>query len=232
MHTEVSCDLCALDPMCSILEYGANEEKIPEGVLLRCRPVSRGETIFRKDDPFRSVFAVKSGSFKTYVPKPDRGDQVVGFHLVGELIGSEGLSGELYPFTARALEESSVCELRLNRLAESGYELETIQKGIIQLLSSEVTFNHELISSLVHQSADQRIAGFLLSLSQRLLRHGMQQKSIRLSMSRSDIGSYLGLASETVSRILTKLQKSGFIHLQHKNLEILDATALAQLADI
>ncbi|MEJ1340329.1 MAG: helix-turn-helix domain-containing protein [Candidatus Sedimenticola sp. (ex Thyasira tokunagai)] len=218
--------------MCSVLEYGENEQIMPEGVLLLRRPVSRGETIFRKDDPFRSIFAVKSGSFKTYVPKSDRGDQVVGFQLVGELIGSEGLASEFYPFTARALEESCVCELRLSRLTETDCDMEKLQQGIIQLLGSEVAFNHEIISSLVHQGADQRIAGFLLSLSQRLERRGMQQKSMRLSMSRGDIGNYLGLASETVSRILTKLQKSGSIRLQHKNLEIIDRAALAELADI
>ncbi|MES9904203.1 MAG: helix-turn-helix domain-containing protein [Sedimenticola sp.] len=217
--------------MCSLLEYGENQLIMPEGVLLRCQPVSRGETIFRKDDPFRSIFAVKSGSFKTYIPKSNRGDQVVGFHLIGELIGSEGLAGGHYPFTARALEESSVCELRLNRLSETECDLVALQQGIIQLLGGEVSFNHELISSLVHQSADQRIAGFLLSLSRRLQRRGIERKLIRLPMSRSDIGNYLGLAGETVSRILTKFQKAGSIRLQCKHLEILDSTVLSILAD-
>lgn len=228
---EVACDHCGLDPLCAILEYDEGKSKLPEGILLRRRPVPRGETIFRKDDPFRSIFAVKSGSFKTYIPKLDRGDQVVGFHLAGELIGSEGLAGALYPYTARALEESSVCELRLSRLPETDYDIEALQQGVIKLLGSEVAFNHELISSLVHQSADQRIAGFLLSLSLRLQKRGMYRERFRISMSRSDIGNYLGLASETVSRILTRFQKAGCIRLQHKNLEILDGDALARIAD-
>ena len=239
---EVECENCGLDPMCDLLGYAEEGSQVPEGVLLRRCPVSRGsislhfsgsedETIFRKGDPFRSIFAVKSGSFKTYVPKTDKQDQVVGFHLAGELIGAEGLAGNAYPYTARALEDSSVCELRLEGLSETGRPVEALQQGIITLLGGEVAFNHELISTLVHQSADQRIAGFLLSLSTRLQRRGLPQSEFKMGMSRSDIGNYLGLASETVSRVLTRFQKSDFIRLNHKCLVIIDREALAAVAE-
>ena len=228
---EVECKDCGLDPMCALLDYAEEDSGVPEGVLLRRRPVSRGETIFHKGDPFRSIFAVKSGSFKTYVPKLDRVDQVVGFHLYGELIGAEGLAANSYPFTARALEDSSICELRMELLPETGRTLEALQEGIIALLGWEVAFNHQLIASLVHQSADQRIAGFLLSLSDRLQRRGMPKTEFRMSMSRSDMGNYLGLASETVSRALTRFQNSGLIRLRHKYLVLLDPARLAEIAD-
>jgi CRP/FNR family transcriptional regulator len=228
---EVACQDCGMDPMCSILEYAEEGSYVPEGVLLRRRQVARGETIFLKDDSFRSVFAVKSGSFKTYIPKVSGHDQVVGFHLIGELIGMEGLSSQRYPYTARALQDSSVCELRMESLAETGYLLEELQRGIISMLSAEVAFNHQLITALIHQSADQRLAGFLLNLTKRLYSRGMRQAEFQIGMSRSDIGSYLGLASETVSRALTRFQKNGLIQLRHKRLRLLDPDGLREIAE-
>jgi len=217
--------------MCSILDYADEESNVPEGVLLRRRHVARGETIFLKDDPFRSVFAVKSGSFKTYIPTISGVDQVVGFHVIGELVGIEGLADQRYPYTARALQDSSVCELRFEALSGSGREREALQQGIINILSTEVAFNHQLITALIHQSADQRLAGFLLNLTKRLHTRGMRQVEFQIGMSRSDIGSYLGLASETVSRVLTRFQKAGLIQLRHKRLQLLDEEGLSDIAE-
>jgi CRP/FNR family transcriptional regulator len=229
-QTEVECQDCGLDPMCSILEYAEEDSGVPEGILLRRRPVDRGETIFRKGDLFHSIYAVKSGSFKSYVPHVDHPDQVVGFHLYGELIGSEGMAEGSYPYTARALERSSVCELRLEKLSQTGRSLEELQGALIKMLGKEVAFGHELIATLVHQSAEQRIAGFILSMSERLQRRGIPSVEFNISMSRSDIGNYLGLAGETVSRILTKMQKQGVIRLQHKRIVVLDPRELDRLA--
>ncbi|MES9958860.1 MAG: helix-turn-helix domain-containing protein [Sedimenticola sp.] len=230
VSAEVECQNCGLDPICSILDYAEERSGVPEGVLLRRRPVSRGETIFRKDDPFHSLFAVKAGSFKTYIPRFDHTDQVVGFHLVGEMLGSEGMANGSYPYTARALENSSVCELRLEKLEDSGKPIEELQQGIIELLGKEVAFSHELIASMVHQTSEQRVAGFLSSLSHRLHRRGMPSQEFNMGMSRSDIGNFLGLAGETVSRVLTKFQKQGLIRLKHKRVTILDAAAVQQMA--
>jgi CRP/FNR family transcriptional regulator len=228
---EVACEDCGLDGMCSILDYAEDDSNVPDGILLRRRHVARGETIFLKDDPFRSVFAVKSGSFKTYIPKISGVDQVVGFHVIGELVGIEGLADQRYPYTARALQDSSVCELRLEALSDSGREHDELQQGIINMLSAEVAFNHQLITALIHQSADQRLAGFLLNLTKRLHTRGMRQAEFQIGMSRSDIGSYLGLASETVSRVLTRFQKGGLIQLRHKRLQIIDHEGLSDIAE-
>ncbi|WP_078487416.1 helix-turn-helix domain-containing protein [Solemya velesiana gill symbiont] len=186
---------------------------------------------FARTTPFHSLFAVKSGSFKTYVPRFDHPDQVVGFHLVGEMLGCEGMAGGNYPYTARALENSSVCELRLEKLSDAGRSIEELQKGIIELQGKEVAFSHELIASMVHQSSEQRVAGFLLSLSNRLQRRGMPSSEFNMGMSRSDIGNFLGLAGETVSRVPTKFQKQGLIKLNHKRVTILDAAAVQHFAN-
>ncbi len=227
---EVECEDCGLDPICVVLDYAEEESGVPEGVLVRRRPVERGETLFHKGDPFHSIYAVKSGAFKTLIPREGQPAQVIGFHLPGELVGTEGIAGAVYPCTARALENSSVCELRLDRLPDAGRPLEALQRSVIELLGKEVAFNHELIGALVHQTGEQRLAGFLLSLSERLERRGMPGRHFVLSMSRSDIGNYLGLASETVSRLLTRFQKQGLIRIQRRRIVIVDPAAITAIA--
>ncbi|MCP4284658.1 MAG: helix-turn-helix domain-containing protein [Gammaproteobacteria bacterium] len=227
--TEVDCDDCGLDPICMVLDYAEETSGVPEGVLLRRRQVNRGEVIFHQNDPFRSILAVKSGSFKNYMVQAKQTHRVIGFQFPGELIGVEAMSQKTYPYTARALEKSTVCELCIDRLQESGRPLEVLQASFIELLGKEVEFNHRLVSSLVHQSADQRIAGFILSISNRLARRGLPNLEFTLTMSQTDIGSYLGLASETVSRVLTRLGRSGAIRLRRKRVLIRDGTILEQL---
>jgi len=226
---EVDCDDCGLDPVCTVLDYAEKASGVREGVLLRRQPVNRGEIIFHQEEPFRSIFAVKSGSFKSFMVHAKQPHRVIGFQFPGELIGVEAMSQKTYPCTARALEKSTVCELCIARLHESERPLETLQASLIELLGKEVEFNHRLISSLVHQSAEQRIVGFILSISNRLARRGLPSLEFTLTMSQTDIGSYLGLASETVSRVLTRLGRSDVIRLRRKRILIRDRSILEQL---
>lgn len=228
---EIGCRSCSLDPLCLLLGYGEDSAHLPDGILLRRRPVARGESIFRSGDPFHSVFAVKSGSFKTLMPGQSGHDQIIGFFLPGEIIGTVGFAEGVYPCTARALEASYICELRLDRLSESGNPTEVLQRAIIDLLGKEVAFNNSLLSSLIRQSAEQRIGAFLLNLSRRLDKRGKSCSEFTLGMSRGDIGSYLGLASETVSRVLTRFQKSGLLSLDKKQVSLLDPQGLTQLVE-
>ena len=150
------------------------------------------------------MLAVKSGSFKTLLPSQSGQDQVIGFHFPGETMGTAGVAEGVYPCTARALEAGNICEVRMERLEESGKSTEMLQRAIIEMLGKEVSFNNSLMTSLIRQSAEQRVGAFLLNLSQRLQARGRPGEEFSLSMSRSDMGSYLGLASETVSRVLTR----------------------------
>ena len=227
---EVECEDCALDPMCRILDYNEGANPPPEGILLRRQSVRRGETLFRMGDPFRSVFAVKSGSFKTLILLEQGGERVIGLYLPGELIGAEAMSTGHYSCTARALETGSVCELRVGRLPESGRSIEALQRGIIDLLGREVAFRHQLSSSLIRQSGEQRLAAFLLNVSERLTARGSGGKEFTIHMSRSDIASYLGLATETVSRLLTKFQKAGLLFIRHKRVRIKEREQLERIA--
>jgi CRP/FNR family transcriptional regulator len=145
-------------------------------------------------------------------------------------MGTEGMAKGTYPCTIQALEDSQVCELRLDRLPETGKTLELVQQRIIRLLGHEVAFNHALISTLVHNRAEQRVSGFLLNLSDRLKQRDMPYHVFSLEMTQSDIGSFLGLTNATVSRVLARLQKSGLISLRHREVRILDSDSLRTTA--
>jgi len=228
---EVACKHCGLDDLCKVLDYGEGEDDLPEGTLKRRQYVAQGETIFRAGDPFRSIFAIKSGSFKTLVSTDPDSEQVLGFHFVGELIGTEGLADGNYRCTARALETSSICEVNLGRLEETGRSVESLQQAIISLLGKEIAFEHSLSAALIRQSGEQRIAAFIVSLSDRLAARGMGGLEFKMNMSRADIASYLGLAKETVSRILAKFQKEGILSTRGKNLALKDTVRLKQLVN-
>ncbi len=226
---EVECVNCILDSMCQLLDYAKADADLPEGILLRHKSVARGETIYRQEDPFRAVFAVKSGSFKNIIPETDGQEQVVGFCLPGELMGAEGMSEKLYPSTVRALEASHICELRVERLPESGRPLEVLQQRMIELLGGEIAFNRKLMATIARQSSEQRMAAFLLNLSQRYSSRGYAGHEFVLRMSWADIGSYLGLASETVSRVMSKFQKAGLLVLEKKCVTLLNTSGLKEL---
>jgi len=226
---EVECELCGLDALCELLEYGECDQ--PSDTLLRSQPVSRGDVIFKAGEPFRSFIAVKSGSFKTTTTTQQGQEKVTGFHLAGEMVGTEGIALDYYSSTARALESGSICELRLDNLYKIGCPQHELQSRVISILGSEVAFSQGLHGTLIRQSSEQRLAAFLLSVYNRLDKRGISSVDFRLSMSRSDIASYLGLASETVSRILMKLQKLGMINIRNKQVQISDLDALEGLAN-
>ncbi|MCU7845569.1 MAG: helix-turn-helix domain-containing protein [Candidatus Thiodiazotropha sp. (ex Monitilora ramsayi)] len=227
---EVECCDCGLDPMCQVLDYAQVGSGLPEGLLLRRQPVASGERLFEAGQTCDHIYAVKSGSFKSVIEEPDGRERVVGFYFAGELIGADGMAEQQYSSSVRALELSQVCQLELGRLSESGRSEERIQRALIEMLGSEVALNHLVTSSLVRQSAEQRLAAFLLSLSERLNKRGFSPATIRLRMSRSDIGSYLGVARETVSRILTKFQNEGLIRIRKNQIYLVNRSGLSDMA--
>lgn len=227
---EVACRDCGLDPMCQVLDYALEESGVPEGILLRRQQVSTGEALFSTGQAFDAIYAVKSGSFKALVPESRPEERVVGFYFAGELIGAESMAEQGYTSTVRALEPAQVCVLHLDRLHQAPRQPELVQQALIEMLSREVAANKQLMTALVRQNAEQRVAAFLLSLSERLSRRGFDADLFSLRMSRGDMGSYLGLARETVSRLLTRFQQQGLIRLRHKQMQLLDARGLGQIA--
>jgi CRP/FNR family transcriptional regulator len=227
---EVDCERCGLDSLCEFLDYGEGELDLPEGTLVRSRTVARGEAIFKEGDTFRSFIAVKSGSFKSTILTPQDEEKVIGFHLAGEMIGTEGITLGRYSSSARALETSAICELNLENMYKANGSLNELQNRVISILGNEIEFYQGLHGTLIRQSSEQRMAAFLMSIYNRMDKRGTSGTDFRLSMSRSDIASYLGLASETVSRILMKLQKLGMINIRNKQVQIADLGFLEEMA--
>lgn len=186
--------------------------------------------LFSAGHPFKAMYAVKSGSFKAMVSDAARGERVVGFFLAGDLIGAEGIANQRYSYGVRALEQGSVCILQMDRLDETGRSTEVLQRALIEMLGHEVALNHRVTSSLIQQNAEQRLAAFIISLSGRMAARGLASDRLWLSMSRSDIASYLGLARETVSRILTRFQNAGLIGLRKQYLKVLNRQGLERAA--
>jgi CRP/FNR family transcriptional regulator len=226
----VACRECGLDPLCQVLDYAQQDSGVPDGILMRRQPMQRGELLFSAGQPFHAIFAVKSGSLKAMSFDFTGSERVVGFFLPGDLIGAEGMANQAYAYSVRALEESSVCRLELDRLAQSGRETEMLQGALIRMLGQEVVMNHLVTSSLIQQNAEQRVAAFILSLSKRSSLRGLSKYNLGLSMSRSDIASYLGLARETVSRVLTRFQNSGLIGLRKNAVMVLNPNGLEQVS--
>jgi CRP/FNR family transcriptional regulator, anaerobic regulatory protein len=227
---EVACCDCGLDPMCLVLDYAEADSDLPEGILLRRQQVEAGAALFGAGCAFDAIYAVKSGSFKASMPVAQGDERVIGFYFAGELIGVEGMAEQRYANTVRALEASQVCILHLHRLDQAGRSQKAIQGALIDMLSREVALTQHTTAALVRQNADQRLAAFLLSLSDRLNSRGLSPDRIALRMSRSDIGSYLGLARETVSRLLTRFQRQGLIRLRSKQLCLQDNRRLRSIA--
>ena len=229
---KVACKDCNLFQLCLPFGLGDADLALLDSIIKRQRVIKRGEHLFRPGDPFVFVYAVKSGTIKTYTPILDGGDQVTGFHLPGELLGLDAITTEVHPCGAIALETSSVCELPLHRLEELGSVVASVQRQMLRILSKQILHDQTLQVLLCKRSAEERLAALLLSLSYRYKRRGFSASEFNLSMSRQDIASYLGLAEETVSRLFTRFQEQGLIVALRKHVNLLDLPRLESLVGL
>lgn len=196
------------------------------------RRVRRGETLFRADDPFRALYEVRAGWFKCTLGDAGGREQVIGFAMAGELLGIEGFASGRYTERASALEDSEVRVLPhavLEKLADS---MPAVQRYLHAQLAREIVRSHSLMMVLASMSAEQRIASFLLGLSRRCAERGVPAGELALPMTREDLGSYLGLTLETVSRVLSRFGKAGLIELGGKRVRVGDRVALAAAAGV
>ncbi len=226
----VNCNHCGLNAIC--LPQTLNEEEmnaIDEHVK-RGKPLHRGDKVFEMGDEFRSFFAVRSGAIKAYSIDAEGEEQVVGFFLPGEILGLDSIAAEQYVCTAKALETTAVCEIPYSDVAALSQKISKLQSQMYRMLSKEIHADHELHMLLGNQTAEARFAAFLMTLSLRYEQRRLSSASFRLPMARTDIGNYLGLAVETVSRVFTRLQGSGILKVEGKEVEILDRHQLCTMA--
>ncbi|MGR2662216.1 fumarate/nitrate reduction transcriptional regulator Fnr [Chromobacterium haemolyticum] len=228
-NLKVSCSNCSLKELC--LPVGLNREELTQldAVIRQSRRLKRGEYLFRSGEGFRSLFAVRTGFFKTSVASQDGREQVTGFHMSGELMGLDGISANVHGCDAIALEDSEVCELPFSRMESLGREIPTLQHHFYRLMSREIVRDQNVMLLLGNMKAEERLAAFLLNLSQRLSTRGFAANDFILRMSREEIGSFLGLKLETVSRTLSKFQQQGWIMVDHKHIQLVMVDELKAL---
>jgi CRP/FNR family transcriptional regulator len=223
---KVACRDCSLSTLC--LPMGLRPEDVDrlDAIVKRSRPLQRGDHLFRTGEHFRNLYVVKTGAVKTFTQTNDGDEQVVGFHLPGEVLGLDAIQDGSHGCNARALETTAICELPFDRLADLSANIPSLQHQMFRLLSREIGHEAEMMTLLGRGTAEERVASFLLSLSERFRRRGFSATDFFLSMSRQEIGSYLGLALETVSRLFTRFQDEGILKVDRKHVQILDIDRL------
>jgi CRP/FNR family transcriptional regulator, anaerobic regulatory protein len=235
LHTAsctVACSSCNLREIC--LPVGLTQvelEHIDRRLVAGRRKVARGETLFRAGDRFDAVFAVWTGFFKTCVASKDGRDQVTGFQMGGELVGLDGIGTRRHEVDAVALEDSQVCVIAYDELEALAREVVSLQQQFHRIMSREIVRDHGVMLLLGSMHAEERVAAFLLNLTHRLRVRGLSASSVLLRMSREEIGSFLGLKLETVSRTFSKFQANGLLFVRQRQIQITDPVGLQQLLD-
>ena len=226
---EVTCSSCNLRELCLPGALCAEELARVENLVYARRRVRRGESVFGAGDEFKSVYAIRSGFFKTSVVDGEGREQVTGFFMSGELMGLEGLGTGTYNGTAVALEDSEACVLPYSLIEEMSRELPVLQRHLHSVLAREIVRDHGVMMLLGSMRAEERLATFLTNLSRRFLRRGYSASDFHLRMTREELGSYLGLKLETVSRLFSRFQEEGLIDVQQKHVRIVDTAGLERI---
>ncbi|HEX2830459.1 MAG TPA: fumarate/nitrate reduction transcriptional regulator Fnr [Burkholderiales bacterium] len=224
----VSCSNCCLAHVC--LPHGLTPGALSDmDELTRVkRRIARGASLYRAGDTFESLYAVRSGSFKTVGVSRHGDEKVTGLHLPGEVMGLEAINSKRYGYDAVALEDSEVCVIPFGHLSQLSLRLPELQQQLLRILSGDISRDQGLMLLLGGMDAGQRLAAFLLSLSRRYQKLGYSATCFSLRMTREEIGSYLGLTLETVSRLFSRFQKDGLLSAHQKEIEIRNVEKLRE----
>ena len=225
-----SCSNCNLFNIC--IPQGLDKDNIEKlnTLIKRPRPVHRGEHIFRAGDKFRHIYAVRSGTVKSYVLTDACEEQIIGFYLPGEILGFNSIKTEEYICSAVALETCSYCEIPFSQVEEVCSRIPELQRQIFRLMSKEISFSNDMMLSICSKNAEEKLATFLVSLSNRFQHRGYSAREFKLAMSRQEIGVYLGLTIETVSRTFSRMQKKDIIKVDRKSVAINNLPTLRQIS--
>jgi CRP/FNR family transcriptional regulator len=229
---QVNCGNCRLNSICLPLALETDDIQQLDDIIQRSKPLQKSQHLYREGDDFQSVYAVRSGTLKAYKTTDDGREQVTGFYFPGEILGMDGISNNAHASSAKALETVAVCEIPFTSLEKLSTLMPNLQRHFFQLMSHEITEDQQLITLLSKNSADERVASLMLSISTRNARRKLSSTQFRLPMSRVDIGNYLGLTVETVSRVFSRMQKMDILLVDNKEIEILDINNLRKMANL
>lgn len=226
----IRCSTCMLNEICLPLGMQRGDiNKLDELIKERIR-VPKGSALFQLGDPTEAVYGIRSGSLKTQLEDSSGQVQITSFLLPGEIIGMDGLLDNTHVSNAIALEDSEVCVIRIDELDELSHHLPVLQQQLRRLMSKEISRSHQLVMALGALRSEQRLAAFLINLSQRLTTLGYSSSEFILRMSREEIGNYLGLTLETVSRLFSRFARDGLIRVRQREVHILDMQGLQVLS--
>ena len=228
---KVACSNCNLRELCMPVGLSDDELRRVDELVTNRRSVKRGNALFHNGERFTSLYSVRTGFFKTSLTTEDGRDQVTGFQMAGEIMGLDGIGSEQHTCDAIALEDAEVCVMPFNRIEEIAREVGALQKHVHRIMSREIVREHGVMLLLGSMRAEERLAAFLLNLLQRLQARGFSHSELILRMTREEIGSYLGLKLETVSRTFSKFQDEGILEVKQRDIRILDAEALQRVVN-
>lgn len=228
VNMAIRCQNCSFNHLCIPVSLNQTEMQNLDDIIERKRPLHKNDVLTTPGQKFGSLYAVRSGSFKSYINAGDGEHQITGFHLPGDIIGFDGLTEEHYQSFTQALETSMVCEIPYDKLDEMSVTLPTLRRQMHKTMSSELKHDHDMMMLLNKRTAQERLGYFIVSLSERFASRGYSPSEFHLTMTRSEIGNYLGLTVETVSRLLTRFQKENLIKVDGKLIQIVNESALRE----
>lgn len=229
-RSAINCQDCGFSQLC--LPFSLNDTELSQldDIIQRKKPLHKADMLFEAGQSQRCLYAIRTGSFKTFTLTEQGEQQITGFHLPGDIVGFDGLSKQQHPSYAEALETAMVCEIPLSNLETLLDQLPRLRQQMMRLMSEDIRADQQMMLLLNRKTAEQKLATFLSQLAQRYASRGFSASEFRLTMTRSDIGNYLGLTVETISRLLSKLDKEQLIRVDGKLISITDKAALAKLA--
>lgn len=222
---KVACSSCNLRELCMPVGVSSEELDRIDQVIATRRKVRRKTPLFRNGEKFQALYAIRTGTFKTCVTTEDGRDQVTGFQMAGEIVGLDGIVNDQHACDAIALEDAEVCVMPFDRISE----VASLQHHLHRVMSREIVREHGVMLLLGTMRAEERVAAFLLNLVQRLQARGFSASELVLRMTRQEIGSYLGLKLETVSRTFSRLAAEGILGVHQRHVRILDVARLHHL---
>ena len=227
---QAGCAACSMHQLC--LPMGLDEADMLrlDQIIGRRRRVKRDQSLYRMGDTFNTLYAIRLGHFKTFQLNSNGSQQITGFQMAGELLGMDAIGTGRHQCEAVALEDSEACEIPFSQLEGLFQDMPVLLRQFHRIMSKEISREQGVMLALNNMSAQQKLAAFLVNLSSRYVTRGYSATRFQLRMTREEIGNYLGLAVESVSRLLSSFKKNGIVDVNHRDLELLDLPALRSIA--
>ncbi|MFC4654472.1 fumarate/nitrate reduction transcriptional regulator Fnr [Rheinheimera marina] len=229
-HSNLNCQHCGFSQLCLPFTLSTTELDTLDEIIERKKPYHKSDYLFESGKKLTALYAVRSGSFKTYTLTESGEEQITGFHLPGDVIGFDAIGEQQHPSYAQALETAMVCEIPFSQIDQLMDQLPKLRQQLMRLMSQDISGDQQMLLLLNRKNAEEKLAAFLANLANRFGNRGFSRKEFRLSMTRGEIGNYLGLTVETISRLLGRFHKDELILVDGKLITIVDPDALQQLA--